>query len=129
MRAAAGQVGKNGFTGRLPTRRQIAHLARLGRRTGAHPRQHRLLNKLLAASSKAATDEVLRVCLAQGVAHCGRGPGPDTFDVQTPLEKWVEQGIAPEKIIASKVAADGSVTRTRPLCVYPQVAKYAGSRR
>ena len=84
-------------------------------------------NKVLAASSKADTDKVLRVFLAPGVAHCGRGPGPDAFDVQTPLEKWVEQGIAPEKIIASKVAADGSVSRTRPLCVYPQVAKYAGS--
>jgi feruloyl esterase len=42
------------------------------------------------------------------------------------LERWVEQNIAPDRIIASKVTG-GAVTRTRPLCPYPQVARYSGS--
>ncbi len=51
---------------------------------------------------------------------------PDTIDTLTPLERWVEQGVAPDRIIASKVTG-GTVTRTRLLCPYPQVAKYNGT--
>ena len=83
-------------------------------------------NKVVAASSKADTDKSLRLFLAPGVAHCGGGAGPDTFNTLTALEQWVEQGIAPERIVASKLAA-GVVIRTRPLCAYPQIAKYAGT--
>ena len=47
------------------------------------------------------------------------------------LERWVEKGAAPGKIIAAKYKVDGNpasgVVRTRPLCPYPQVAKYKGS--
>lgn len=42
------------------------------------------------------------------------------------LEKWVENGKAPERIIASK-ALDGRIVRTRPLCPYPQSAHYRGT--
>jgi feruloyl esterase len=42
------------------------------------------------------------------------------------LEQWVEQGKAPDSIVASH-AANGHVDRTRPLCPYPQVAEYKGS--
>jgi feruloyl esterase len=42
------------------------------------------------------------------------------------LEQWVEKGIAPAQIIASH-STNGKVDRTRPLCPYPQVAKYKGS--
>jgi feruloyl esterase len=48
------------------------------------------------------------------------------WDPLTALEQWVEEGIAPEEIIASRVTA-GVVTRTRPICAYPQVARYVGS--
>jgi feruloyl esterase len=41
------------------------------------------------------------------------------------LEHWVEEGIAPNRIIASKVT-DGDVVMTRPLCAYPNVAKWDG---
>jgi feruloyl esterase len=41
------------------------------------------------------------------------------------LEMWREHGHAPDSIVASKVE-DGQVTRTRPLCPYPQVARYRG---
>ena len=44
----------------------------------------------------------------------------------TAIINWVEKGQAPETILASKVV-DGKVTRTRPLCAYPQVARYKGT--
>ena len=48
------------------------------------------------------------------------------FDKVGALEQWFEQGKAPERLIASH-STDGKVDRTRPLCPYPQVAKYKGS--
>lgn len=50
----------------------------------------------------------------------------DQFDVMTPLVNWVEGGGAPDSIAAARVE-QGQVTRTRPLCPYPQVARYSGS--
>jgi feruloyl esterase len=41
------------------------------------------------------------------------------------LVRWAEGGAAPDRIVASRVEA-GKVTRTRPLCPYPQVARYTG---
>jgi feruloyl esterase len=46
--------------------------------------------------------------------------------MMTALEGWVEHGTVPERIVASRIAA-GTVERTRPLCAYPQVARYSGS--
>jgi feruloyl esterase len=83
-------------------------------------------NKVVAASSKAKADQALRVFLMPGVAHCGGGVGPDSFNALGALEQWVENGVAPNRIIASKII-NGAVTRTRPLCPYPQVARYTGS--
>jgi feruloyl esterase len=60
------------------------------------------------------------------MAHCGGGEGPNDFDKVAPLEQWVEKGKAPELIIASH-ATEGKVDRTRPLCPYPQVARYTGT--
>jgi feruloyl esterase len=67
-----------------------------------------------------------RLFMAPGMAHCGGGEGPNDFDKVAPLEQWVEKGKAPELIIASH-STDGKVDRTRPLCPYPQVARFAGS--
>jgi feruloyl esterase len=58
--------------------------------------------------------------------HCGGGPGPNSFDVLTVLENWVEKGIAPASVVASHLTA-GKIDRTRPVCPYPQVARYKGS--
>jgi feruloyl esterase len=63
--------------------------------------------------------------MAPGMAHCAGGEGPDSFDSLTALEHWVEQGQAPRRIIAAHRTA-GQVDRTRPLCPYPQVARYNG---
>jgi feruloyl esterase len=84
-----------------------------------------------------------RLYMVPGMQHCGGGPGPNTFDaapsaqadpqqsMSAALERWVENGVAPDKIIATKYKTDGNpasgVARTRPLCPYPQVARYSGS--
>lgn len=67
-----------------------------------------------------------RLYLAPGMHHCNGGPGPNEFDMLTALEQWVEQGRAPGAIVATH-KTDGKVDRTRPLCPYPQQARYVGS--
>ena len=74
------------------------------------------------------TDAFLRLFMVPGMEHCRGGPGPDTFDAVASLDNWVEHGGPPERIIASHKGADGKTAdRTRPLCRYPQVARYKGS--
>jgi feruloyl esterase len=67
-----------------------------------------------------------RLFMAPGMAHCSGGEGPNDFDELKALEQWVEQGQAPDRILASH-AKDGKIDRTRPLCPYPQVASYTGT--
>jgi feruloyl esterase len=74
----------------------------------------------------------VQLYMVPGMQHCGGGPGPNDFGALVPnnldpehsmtksLERWVEDGVAPEKVIAK------NASRTRPLCPYPQVAKYKG---
>lgn len=64
--------------------------------------------------------------MAPGMGHCRGGPGPDRFDALTALERWVEQGEAPTRIVAARVRG-GVVDRTRPLCPYPEVARWNGA--
>jgi feruloyl esterase len=71
------------------------------------------------------TANFARLFMMPGVAHCGGGIGPDRNDAVTAVIDWVEKGKAPESLLASKVT-DGAVVRTRPLCPYPQVARYKG---
>jgi len=78
----------------------------------------------MGGSSKASSS--VRLFLAPGMGHCGGGDGPNVFDKVGPLEQWVEAGTAPNSLIASHSAA-GKVDRTRPLCPYPQIAKYKGT--
>jgi feruloyl esterase len=68
----------------------------------------------------------VRLFLEPGMGHCGGGEGPNVFDKVGALEQWVEHGTAPEKFVASH-STNGKVDRTRPLCPYPQVAKYKGT--
>jgi Tannase and feruloyl esterase len=85
----------------------------------------------------------VRLFLAPGMQHCLDGPGPDSFgqngfaqggpesDLESALERWVEQGTAPERIVASKFNVDSDptsgVVRTRPLCAFPAVARWVGT--
>ena len=75
------------------------------------------------------TQEYARLFMVPGMYHCLGGPGPNVFDALTPLVNWVEQGVTPETIIATKFVNDTppAVQMTRPLCVFPKVAKYNGS--
>jgi feruloyl esterase len=66
-----------------------------------------------------------RLFMVPGMAHCGGGEGPNTFDSVSSLEQWVEKGQAPDRMVAS-LARGSTVVRTRPLCPYPQVAAYKG---
>jgi len=72
------------------------------------------------------TREFYRLFMVPGMQHCTGGPGTSQFDMLTALEQWSEQKKAPEQIQAAHVT-NGKVDRTRPLCAYPQEAKYMGS--
>jgi hypothetical protein len=71
------------------------------------------------------TRDFFRLFMVPGMAHCGGGIGPDRNDAVTAVIDWVEKGKAPDSIVASRVV-NNQVVRTRPLCPYPQVARYSG---
>jgi feruloyl esterase len=71
------------------------------------------------------TPDFFRLFMVPGMSHCSGGVGPDQHDPVTAIINWVEKGKAPDSMLASKVTG-GAVTRTRPLCAYPKVARYTG---
>jgi feruloyl esterase len=87
----------------------------------------------------AQTNDFVRLFMVPGLEHCSGGAGPDRFgqdevatgdpqhNISAALEQWVEGGPAPSQIIAAKRQRDGTVTRTRPVCAYPELAHYKGS--
>ena len=79
-----------------------------------------------AVGGQANADSFLRYYVAPGVYHCAGGPGADKADLLATLDRWVSDGTAPSALTASKFAADGSTELSRPLCVYPQYARYTG---
>ena len=79
-----------------------------------------------ASGGAAAVNNSLRLFMVPGMGHCVGGDGPSNFDKLGPLEQWVEQNKAPDRLIATHLDK-GAVDRTRPLCPYPQVAIYSGS--
>jgi feruloyl esterase len=72
------------------------------------------------------TREFYRLFMVPGMQHCTGGPGTSRFDALAALEQWAEHSKAPEQIPAAHVT-NGKVDRTRPLCPYPQEAKYMGT--
>jgi feruloyl esterase len=87
-------------------------------------------------------DSFVRLYMAPGMQHCLGGPGPDSFgavydltfddpqhSLEASLEQWVEKAAAPSTIVAAKFEGQDQshATMTRPLCPYPQAAKYKGS--
>jgi feruloyl esterase len=79
----------------------------------------------VVAKNGADTSGFARLFMVPGMSHCAGGVGPDRNDAVTAVIDWVEMGKAPEQLVASKVT-NGQVVRTRPLCPYPQVARYKG---
>lgn len=83
-------------------------------------------------------DDFARLYRVPGMGHCSGGPATDQADFLGPLVAWVEQGRAPGSIVASargagnaggvnaELPASWAPNRTRPLCPYPNVARYKG---
>jgi feruloyl esterase len=109
-------------------------------------------NALVAAYGGTHVDSALkktqrfaRLFMAPGMWHCKEGPGPSSFgnviaqpapsydaqyDLLTALTRWVEQGVAPNAVIATKYNNDLpqlGIAMQRPLCAYPQIARYNGT--
>lgn len=93
----------------------------------------------LDAENKGKAAEFARFFRVPGMNHSSGGVATDQYDALGALVDWVEKGIAPDWIIASargpgnpggvnsSVPTGWAADRTRPLCPYPQVARYSGS--
>jgi feruloyl esterase len=82
-------------------------------------------NDVLEAAGESARGKSIELYMAPGMNHCWGGEGPDSFDTVSVLEQWMQTGNAPARIVASP-STESAVYRTRPLCPYPQVARYTG---
>jgi len=99
---------------------------------GRHDGHGKAKGQAKKAAKEAA--KFIRLFMLPSMPHCLGGPGVNTFDALTALERWVEQGIAPDSIRASNaglglgpnVMSSAPGTLTRPLCAYPNVARYVG---
>jgi feruloyl esterase len=89
--------------------------------------------KVVSVMGTNAVGEFLRLYMAPGMQHGGGGPGPNRFfeTMMVALQRWVEKGVKPGAVVATKYKIDGDpgsgVVRTRPLCPYPEVAVYKGT--
>jgi feruloyl esterase len=83
-------------------------------------------NGLVKTMGSEMVGDAVRLFMVPGMGHCGGGEGPNEFDMLAALEHWREGRKAPSEVLASQVR-DGHVSRTRPLCPYPQIAKYRGT--
>ncbi len=79
--------------------------------------------KLDVANNGKAAD-FLRVFAVPGMNHCGGGPATDQFDALAAIVDWVEAGRAPDRIEAKAGSNSPWPGRTRPLCPFPQIARY-----
>ena len=87
------------------------------------------------------TEDFYRLFMVPGMGHCGGGAGPNRFgnggsarpgdpehDLFAALERWVEQGVAPDRLIGTGTnTATPPAALSRPLCPYPQIARYRGA--
>jgi feruloyl esterase len=110
---------------RIPSQNTIDYFSALVARDG-HDFEHDVMSGQAALRR---TQSYARLFMVPGMYHCVGGPGPNSFDPLTALVTWVDTGVAPETIIATKFVNDKppTVQMTRPLCVFPKVAKYNGS--
>lgn len=99
-------------------------------------------NSVTSKMGQTETDAFSRLYMVPGLQHCGGGPGANSFgqlgqgapdprhNMEQALVEWVEKGAAPSEIVATKFVDDDlskGVQFTRPLCPYPQVAKFKGT--
>lgn len=95
--------------------------------------------KDLQAANNGDASNFARFFRIPGMGHCSGGPATDQFDALSALVAWVEQGQAPDRLVATArgagnaggvnadLPAGWAANRTRPLCPYPLVARYNGS--
>jgi hypothetical protein len=69
-------------------------------------------------------DDWVRLFMIPGMAHCGGGPGPNTFDAIGTMEYWRERGVAPTQM----TAANPQAAITRPVCPYSAIREVQGRR-
>jgi feruloyl esterase len=81
-----------------------------------------------AEMSFAQLQEHVRLFMVPGMHHCVGGPGPNFFDTLTPLDKWVDQGVKPDAILATHFVNNTppASDRTMPLCKFPEQARFKG---
>jgi feruloyl esterase len=100
-------------------------------------------NNVTSRMGQGSVDAFMRLYMVPGLQHCGGGPGANSFlgeggrglgdpehDIYAALEQWVEKNVTPTTIIATKYADDNpahGVKMTRPLCAYPETARYKGT--
>jgi feruloyl esterase len=82
------------------------------------------------APNGGGTGDFYRLFMAPGMAHCGDGIGATDFHdtLVVALDRWVEEGVAPDRLIATGTVPEdpARTTMTRPVCPYPQVLEYKG---
>ena len=81
---------------------------------------------VLSRLGREKMERSVRLFMVPGMQHCGGGDGTDDFDALDDLNRWVETGEPPKRIVAVRHRGS-AVDRTRPLCPFPEVAKYIGS--
>jgi feruloyl esterase len=79
-----------------------------------------------AEGGKSKAADSIRLFMVPGMGHCGGGDGTDDFDKIGTLAQWAQTNQAPKSIPAAH-RTKGVVDRTRPLCPYPETARYKGS--
>ena len=77
-----------------------------------------------AAHGDAAASRFVRTFLVPGMNHCAGGPATDAFDGLSALVDWVEQGKAPDRLLARGTTVMPDIAR--PLCPWPKIARYKG---
>jgi Tannase and feruloyl esterase len=103
------------------------YLSWLGRSASSPGSSIEFYESVFKLTSKLAqSPNWIRLFMVPGMGHCVGGEGPDTFDKISLIERWVEKGKAPARVIAAH-STEGKVDRTRPLCPYAQVARYIGT--
>jgi feruloyl esterase len=75
----------------------------------------------LTPQDESGPQDWARLFFVPGMLHCAGGQATDSFDMLTAIQAWVEDDVAPDRVVASGRALPGV---TRPLCPYPSVARY-----
>jgi len=84
----------------------------------------------------AGANRFMKMYLVPNMGHCSGNMATDSFDMLTPMVNWIENGVAPQEIVATgnrfqsvpgPYTGLGSATRSRPLCPYPKTLRYNGA--